>query len=211
MYLAPTAKRCAVTWKSCVAHGSDSLPFYRGAVAFALVLLVGLSTLGRPERASGSDERDLVFSVFHGPVTSVLANPDSDGHQLGDLRVVSLPTEYGSGRSAGRLDATLITTSIDTPEPNDETRISNLIFVFGSGVDQIVVNGSGFYPGAGGTIDLDSTLIRPITGGSGVFAGTTGWAETRHFTDDTWQHTFHLQTPEEDDRRERRHRRHRRH
>lgn len=180
-------------------------------MAFALVLLVGLSTLGRPERASGNDERDFVFSVFHGAVTSVLANPDSDGHQLGDLRVVSLPTEFDSGRGAGRLDATLITTSIDTPDPNDETRISNLIFVFGLGVDQITVNGSGFYPGAGGTIDLDSSLIRPITGGSGAFAGATGWAETRHFPDNTWEHTFHLQTPEEDDRRERRHGKRRRH
>lgn len=193
-----------MTGKTCVAHERDFLARSRCTVAFALVFLVGVSTLGRPEPASASDERDFVFSVFHGSVTSVLANPDSDGHQLGDLRVVSLPTEFRSGRSAGRLDATLITTSIDTPEPNDETRISSLIFVFGAGVDQIVVNGSGFYPGTGGTIDLDSSLIRPVTGGSGVFAGATGWAETVHFPDDTWEHTFHLQIPDNEDRRDHR-------
>jgi hypothetical protein len=43
-------------------------------------------------------------------------------------------------------------------------------------------------------------LIRPVTGGSGRFAGATGWAETRHFPDDTWQHTFHLLLPELEDR-----------
>jgi len=150
--------------------------------------------------ADGRDERERIVSVFHGPVVSVLANPDSDGHQLGDLRVVSLPTENRRGKTVGRLDATLITVSVDIPALNDETRISNLVFVFGPGTNQIVVNGTGFYPGAGGTIDLNSTLIRPVTGGSGRFAGATGWAETRHFPDDTWQHTFHLLLPELEDR-----------
>ena len=155
-----------------------------------LALAAPLASAGGPQGFDADEQ--LVFSVFHGSVLSVLANPDSDGHQLGNLRVVSLATEDAEGRTIGRLDATLITVSVDVPAPNDETRISNLIFGFGEGVDQIVVNGTGLYPGAGGTIDLDSTLTRPVTGGSGRFANTTGWAESRHFPNDTWEHTFHL-------------------
>jgi hypothetical protein len=168
----------------------------RGVVLGFLSLWLCFATTAS---ADGRDDQERIVSVFHGPVVSVLANPDSDGHQLGDLRVVSLPTENRRGKTVGRLDATLITVSVDVPAPNDETRISNLVFVFGLGTDQIVVNGTGFYPAAGGTIDLNSTLIRPVTGGSGRFAGATGWAETRHFPDDTWEHTFHLLIPETED------------
>jgi hypothetical protein len=175
----------------------------RGRAVVVCLLLIGFVPAGATaDREDVEDRREFVFSVRHGPVTTALANLDSNGHQLGDLRVTSLPTQYVSGKPAGRLDATLITTGIDVPEPDDEIRISNLIFVFGVGVDQIVVNGSGFYPAAGGTIDLDSTLIRPVTGGSGHFAATTGWAETQHFADDTWEHTFHLLLPERDDNEE---------
>ncbi|MGE4609268.1 MAG: hypothetical protein AAEJ52_21240 [Myxococcota bacterium] len=182
-------------------NGSEPIGVSLKAVGFALSLALGLSASASADGYSDKDAKEFVVSVFHGPAVTVLANPDSNGHQLGDLRVVSLPTEFASGERAGRLDATLITTGIDAPGPNDEIRISNLIFVFGLGLDQIVVNGSGFYPAAGPTIDFDTTLIRPVTGGSGAFAGTGGWAETRHFPDDTWEHTFHLLIPEEEDHR----------
>ena len=173
---------------------------------FALLFVLALSAGASADGSSGKDASEVVFSVFHGIAMTVLANPNSNGHQLGDLRVVSLPTEFASGESAGRLDATLITTGIDQPEPDDEIRISNLIFVFGLGPDQIVVNGSGIYPAAGPTIDLNSTVIRPVTGGSGIYAGVSGWAETLHFPDDSWEHTFHLLIPKQEDRRGRHHR-----
>lgn len=176
----------------------------------ATILLVLFCVLGRVGAAaadgdSDEDENELVFSVFHGPVLTVLTNPYSNGHQRGDLRVASLPTEFGSGKPAGRLDATLTTTGINVPEPDDEIRISSLVFAFGAGIDQIVVNGSAVYPHAGPTLDINTTTIRPVTGGSGKFSGTTGWAESRHFTNDTWQHTFHLLMPEREERRGRRH------
>ena len=129
--------------------------------------------------------------------TSDYGSPDNPD----DFDVLYACSPYHNLKEGASYPATLITTGIDDPEPNDEIRISNLIFVFGLGVDQVVVNGSGFYPAAGPTIDLDSTLIRPVTGGSGVFAGTSGWAETRHFPDDSWEHTFHLLIPEQEDRR----------
>ena len=186
--------------------GLDLLDVSLKTVVFALSFVLCVSATAFADEDSDRHENELVFSVFHGTARTVLANPDSDGHQLGDLRVVSLPTEFASGESAGRLDATLITTGIDQPEPDDEIRISNLIFVFGLGPDQIVVNGSGIYPAAGPTIDLNSTVIRPVTGGSGIYAGVSGWAETLHFPDDSWEHTFHLLIPKQEDRRGRHHR-----
>ena len=173
-------------------------------LALALLLAVGTAiSVGADDRERDGTVR---FSVFHDAVTTVLANPDSDGHQLGDLRVVSAPTHDKRGREVGRLDAMLVTAGVDSPNPDDEVRISNLIFVFGDGVDQIVVNGSGFYPASGGTIEIDSVLTRPVTGGSGIFAGANGWAETTHFPDDTWRHTFYLLDRDGDEDRGRRHR-----
>lgn len=159
------------------------------------MLVLSVSTTGRVKAGDKNHQAKRTFAVTHGPITMILADPDSNGHQLADLRAGSLRTFDEHGQDAGRLDATLITTGIDIPNPNDETRISTLIFSFGEGVDQIVVNGSGFYPAAGGTIDLNTTVIRPITGGSGVFAGASGWAETKHFADATWRHSFHLLNP----------------
>src|SRR4051794_20448182 len=82
------------------------------------------------------------LAVTHGPVTITLANPESDGHQLGDRRGPPLPIADESGTSVGRIDSTLTTVGIDSPQPGDEVRISTLIFSFGDGADQIVVNGT---------------------------------------------------------------------
>src|SRR4051794_30852015 len=132
------------------------------------------------------------LTVTHGPVTITLANPQSNGHQLGDLRVTSLPLTDESGATTGRLDSTLTTVGIDAPKPGDEVRISTLIFSFGDGSDQIVVNGTAFYPKAAPTIAASTSVVRPITGGSGAFTGVSGWAETEHLADGTWRHTFHF-------------------
>ncbi len=161
---------------------------------FAMLVLT-VSTMAAVEADDTGHPANLSFAVTHGPITMILANPDSNGHQLADLRAGSVATIDEQGQDTGRLDAMLITTGIDVPNPNDETRISSLIFSFADGADQIVVNGSAFYPAAGGTIDLNSKVIRPITGGSGVYAEARGWAETVHFADATWRHNFHLLNP----------------
>jgi quercetin dioxygenase-like cupin family protein len=148
---------------------------------------------GAPGAVQGRPARSL--TVTHGPVVTTLTTPGSDGHQLGDLRVVSLPltgeATTGAG-AAARLDASLLTTGIDEPGPGDEIRISTLVFTLGEAADQVVVTGSGLYPEAGSTIAIDSTIVRPIVGGSGRFAGATGWAESERLADDSWRHTLHL-------------------
>lgn len=134
------------------------------------------------------------FSVYHGPVVVTLTDASSDGHQLGDLRVTSVPTMTKDGTLQGRLDATLMTTAVDISAVGDEIRISSLVFSFGDdGKNQIVVGGTATYPAQGGTVAIDSVAIRPILGGSGRFARAAGSAQTKHLDDDTWIHTFMLQ------------------
>jgi hypothetical protein len=161
--------------------------FVVGLLAAVAFTIVSFASGAFAQSPSGS-----TFTVTHGPVTIALANQQSDGHQLGDLRVTSLPIADESGTTIGRLDSTLTTVGIDSPKPGDEVRISTLIFSFGDGSDQIVVNGTALYPKAAPTIASNTSVIRPITGGSGIYAGVSGWAETEHLADGTWRHTFHF-------------------
>jgi len=143
------------------------------------------------------------FTVTHGVVATILTTPGSSGHELGDQRVLpATPIFDLKGNPVGRLDAELLTTSIDYPVDGDEIRMSTLNFVFGTGdsnlagsADQIIVSGSGYYPGNESTIAVGEALIRAIVGGSGAFTGASGSCYTEHLADGTWRHTFRFTRP----------------
>lgn len=165
----------------------------------ALALILGLmgpvaaqTDLDRPERSEKNAPSAL--AVYHGPVVVSLADADSDGHQLGDLRVASVATTNADGRPMGRLDATLTTTAVDFPAEGDEIRTSTLVFSFDGdgGSSQVVVGGSAEYPAQGPTIATGDTTIRPIIGGSGRFTGASGSARTVHLEDGSWVHYLEL-------------------
>jgi quercetin dioxygenase-like cupin family protein len=169
----------------------------RTAIGLLLVLLASFASAVIAEEqdvprglALGRDTRSV--TVTHGPVVTMLTTADSDAHQLGDLRVASLPLTAEDGSEGGRLDASLLTTGVDQPGAGDEIRISTLVFTLGDAADQVVVTGTGIYPAAGSTLAIDTTVVRPIVGGSGRFAGASGWAESEHLADDSWRHTLHL-------------------
>ncbi|CAN5802212.1 hypothetical protein BH23CHL8_BH23CHL8_22320 [soil metagenome] len=146
---------------------------------------------GRPDQRRQQDQ--LGLAVLHGPVAITLADPTSDGHQLGDLRVTSVATTDASGLALGRLDATLTTTAVDVPEPGDEIRISTLVFSFGEGGEsQVVVGGTAVYPAQGATLATGAVTSRPVQGGSGRFAGVGGWAVSEHLEDGSWRHTLFI-------------------
>lgn len=171
-----------------------------GLLGLTLAATGGPTGSAVPQQGPPRARAERVFSVVHGVVATQLVTAGSQGHQLGDLRVLTAtPIVDASGAVVGRLDAQLLTTTIDYPAPGDEVRMSTLNFVFGQGTshyagsaDQLIVSGSGYYPGNQSTIPVGNALIRPITGGSGAYAGASGWAETEHFLDGTWRHTFHL-------------------
>ena len=147
--------------------------------------------------------RVIVKPVFHVAVKTQLVSPGSDGHRLGDLRVLPATELYDAdGLTIGHLNAMLVTTSVDYPTPGDEVRIGRLDFILerdadspAGGSDQVVVSGSGYYPGDQSTIAVGAVIYRPIVGGSGAYAGATGWAESDHLEDGSWRHTLHIILP----------------
>ena len=165
----------------------------RRRAGFLVFLLAAASLIWPvppPARAAEAGA-ELVFAVTHAETGTTLVTANSDGHKLGDIRVVSLPTLDPSG-AAGRLDSILTTTGVDVPGPGDEQRISHLVFSFTSPDDQIYVAGVATYPAKGSTIKVASSIVRPILGGSGKYAGASGWCVTEHLPDGSWRHTFHL-------------------
>lgn len=160
----------------------------------------------RPQTPKSETPRDLVpfrFTVTHASVKTLLVTPGSPGHQLGDLRVLpATAIQDLNGTIVGRIDATLTTTSIDYPGVGDEVRMGNLHFIFGTGefhlagsADQLLVAGSGFYPGISSTIATGATLVRPIIGGSGQYSGAIGSATSEHLANGSWRHTFDFLVP----------------
>ncbi|MFO1539579.1 MAG: cupin domain-containing protein [Chloroflexota bacterium] len=178
------------------------LPRRMAALGVAvLLLLVSLAPVAAQDGALWTTR---VFAVTHAAVTTELVTPGSDGHQLGDIRVnVATPTYFADGTPAGRYDAMLVTTTVDYPNVGDEVRMVQLNFIFGEAqadqfagsADQLIVSGSGYYPAGGSTLRTGTSLVRTIAGGSGEFAGATGWAESDHLEDGTWRHVFHVLLP----------------
>jgi hypothetical protein len=158
---------------------------------FVALLFAAMLWPAMPATQAAETAGESVLVVTHAHTGTTLVTANTDGHQLGDTRVVSLATRDDSG-TAGRLDSVLITTGIDVPGPGDEVRISHLVFTFGSPSDQIYVGGSAVYPGKGSTIAVATSVTRPILGGSGKYGGASGWCETVHLSDGSWTHTFHL-------------------
>ncbi len=153
-------------------------------VAFGIMLgntILGASALQAAES----------LKVYHPDVLTVLTSKGSDGHQLGDLRVTSVPVADASGANIGRLDATLITTGLDHPAKGDEHRISELVFTLNNG-SVLIVGGAGHYPAQGATLSRGTTIERPIKGGAGAYAGARGVAESIRGVNGGWTHEFKL-------------------
>lgn len=173
--------------------------------AVAILMTNNMAISGNKQNDKGGvssgTRRD--FTVTHGVVATILTTPLSDGHQLGDQRVLPATPIYDlDGSPVGRLDAELLTTSINYPADGDEIRMSTLNFIFGVGdsnlagsAHQIVVSGSGYYPGDESTIAVGDALVRSIVGGSGAFSGASGSCYTEHLQDGTWRHTFRFARP----------------
>jgi hypothetical protein len=152
----------------------------------AAMALLGLGIVLSACTSSGPDERTV--EVTHGPVTAVLVGGTTEGASVGDVRFFSIVT--GGTGGVGRLEATLSTTAVDVPAPTLEVRIGQLVFTFEDG--QVSVLGASVYPSAGSTLAVGDTTVRPVVGGSGDFAGVTGWCESTRNADDTWTHVLHL-------------------
>ena len=153
----------------------------------ALLALLALAAL--PVVSCSSGERTIV--VKHGAVTPPVLVPGGvEGTTVGDTRYFDIAGTTADGAEV-RIEAIMFTTAVN-PGTTDELRDTRLSFTFKELADQVIVEGIGLYPGEGSTIAPQTTIRRPITGGSGTYAGATGWAESTHEADGTWTHTLHI-------------------
>ena len=86
----------------------------------------------------------------------------------------------------------MTTVAENTPAKGKEIRVTKLVFLFQKPEDQIEIGGASVYSAVAQTRPKQSVTIRPIVGGSGAYAGATGWASSVHYANGNWTHTFHL-------------------
>jgi hypothetical protein len=158
-------------------------PLVLAALVAAVAVPVALAATG------GSNDR--VVSVSHGPVKLVYTDLGPAGPSVGDSYSANVPAK-GPGGSAARVVGTLTTVAENVPAKGKEIRTTKLIFIFASPDDQIEIGGASTYSATAPTRPKASTTIRPIVGGSGRYAGATGWAESIHSANGNWVHRFHL-------------------
>jgi hypothetical protein len=164
----------------------------RRSVPVALGVAVLAAAFGLTSVSAQEAER--IVTISHGSVVdgTVYIDLGEPGPSVGDVRTFSVDATDDSGR-AGRLTATLTTTSTDWPADGDELRLADIVVMFGDGfADQLVITGAALYPADSSTITAGGSTIRPIGGGSGIWSGARGYVETIHSPDDTWKHIFHL-------------------
>jgi hypothetical protein len=151
------------------------------ALAAAIVVPVSLAASSQPS----------VVIVSHGPVKLVYTDLGASGPSVGDVHSANVPAR-GPGGKPARVLGTLTTVAENTPARGREIRTAKLVFLFSRPADQIEIGGASVYSSVAQTRPKRSTTIRPIVGGSGAYAGASGWAETIHFANGSWEHRLHL-------------------
>ena len=156
----------------------------------ALAVVLGLSLIGAPNAAAkDAREKRSVVTITHAPITPTAVI----GSGLGTVRTYYIPTAV-TGRKApatGYLAGTLTTIVTGLPD-STELRASNLVFVVGSEPNQLVVGGLSVYNTDLSTLGAGATTIRPIIGGSGIYSGARGSAESTNLGEKGWRHVFRL-------------------
>ena len=157
------------------------------ALLIGLMALVGIAAPAQAAPKSGIT----TVNVYHQPVvpTAVI------GSGIGTERFFSVPMAVNGVAANGQyLTGTLTTLDIGVPG-GQEIRGSNLIFVFGSSSDQLVVGGIAIYPAAGATLADGARVVRPVIGGSGKYAGAAGQAISTNLGAKGWTHVFKIRIP----------------
>lgn len=156
------------------------------AVQFAVATALAVAIAGC------SDDTGRTITVSHPEVPApTYVDLGDEGPSVGDIRLWHFDATADEG-STVQTDWVMTTTGVDVPEAGVQARITTGVFSFGSTGDQLILEGAALYPGEGATLKVSSSTIRSIIGGSGKHAGASGWVESIHRDDGTWQHVFHL-------------------
>jgi hypothetical protein len=133
----------------------------------------------------------VTVKVAHGPATATVDPVVPGSANPGDLRLYYTPlTKPGTQRAIGFMTGSLLTTAVNLPRAGKEYRAADLVFtVRGS---QLVIGGVAVYDQQAPTVAERTSVVRPVLGGTGRFAGARGWARSVHLKDNTWRHTFRI-------------------
>ncbi|MCX6434199.1 MAG: hypothetical protein NTX29_15985 [Actinobacteria bacterium] len=158
--------------------------------AAVLVTTFALIAVAAPAQAQ-SNKGITTVTVYHQPVTTTSVT----GSGLDTVRTFFAPTAVnGKAADSQYLTGTLTTITLGMPG-NQEVRAANLIFVFGSIANQLVVGGASLYPAGGATLEVGAKMTRPVIGGSGIYAGAAGEAISTNLGANGWTHVFKIRIP----------------
>lgn len=164
----------------------------RKLMAFAAVgLLVAVAGCSDDDGSENGSARTV--TVTHPEVQPpTFVDMGDEGPSVGDVRLFHFDGTADDGTVVST-DWVMTTTAVDTPEAGVQVRMVTGVFSFGSDGDQLILEGVALYPGEGATLKVSSSTIRSIIGGSGKYAGASGWVESIHHDDGTWEHIFHIE------------------
>ncbi len=157
------------------------------ALFISLVALVGIAAPAQAVSNSGIT----TVTVYHQPVVPTAVT----GTGIGTVRYFTLPTAVNGVAADGQYLTGTLTTLDTGVAGGQEIRASNLIFVFGSSENQLVVGGIAIYPAAGATLAEGARVVRPVVGGSGKYAGAVGQVTSTNLGAKGWTHVFKIRIP----------------
>lgn len=159
------------------------------AAAVTALALVGLAA---PAHAAQDRHSGITtVRVYHQPVTTTSVT----GSGLGTVRTFFAPIAVNGVPANDQYLTGTLTTIADGLPGNQEVRASDLIFVFGSMDNQLVVGGGAIYPSGGATLAVGARVIRPVIGGSGTYAGAAGQVISTNLGPNGWTHVFKIRIP----------------
>lgn len=157
----------------------------------AIVALIAMVSAAAPAQAHDKHSDITTVTVYHQPVTTTSVT----GSGMDTVRTFFAPTAVNGKAADGQyLTGTLTTVTLGLPD-NQEVRASNLIFVFGSIDNQLVVGGASLYPSGAATIAVGARVVRPVIGGSGTYAGAAGQVISTNLGESGWTHVFKIRLP----------------
>jgi hypothetical protein len=143
--------------------------------------------MGTPAHAAPETKR-ITVRVYHQAISpiAVLTTPAAT------VRTFFGPIAVDGKAADGQYITGTLTTLVGGMPGGLEVRSSNLVFVFGSEANQIVVGGISLYPPTGATLAPGQRTVRPVLGGSGTYDGARGEVVSTNLGADGWTHVFRI-------------------
>ncbi|GDX32857.1 hypothetical protein LBMAG15_17920 [Actinomycetes bacterium] len=157
----------------------------RAAAIITACLLASLVAV--PAHAAPA-EQVTVVKVYHQAVSPIAVS----GSGIGTVRTFFIPIAVNGSAADGQYLTGTLTTLSNAMPSGEEIRASNLTFVFGSEINQLVVGGVSLYPPAGATLATGQSTTRPVIGGSGIYFGARGQVVSTNLGANGWTHVFKI-------------------